>query len=310
MLFTPGLISHRVYWSQKRIYRDATALRGISGDANLFAGSHRSFLHRSMGSQANLSSEKLRVLAADSTSMSTQLLVDALAKNEQFHVFEAAPNEDAILQLAEREKPEIVLLSSKIGQDGQAFELIRNLRSQVSTLRVIVMLDRSEPAIVVQAFRAGAHGIFCRTEPFRLLTKCIECVHAGQVWASSSELHFLLEALSKPGMANLQHLASTPLSARETDVVRCVAEGLTNREIAERLKLTEHTVKNYLFRIFDKLGVSSRVEVVLYALGSGDSRVSGPVSGKKNSPVSRKNSDGKTSEKKSTEAAMVRRAGH
>jgi two-component system, NarL family, nitrate/nitrite response regulator NarL len=277
-------------------------------DANSF--SHRGFPYRSMGSQANLSSEKLRVLAADSTSMSTQLLVDALAKNEQFHVLEAPPNEGAILQIAEREKPEIVLLSSKIGHDGQAFELIRNLRSQVSTLRVIVMLDRSEPAIVVQAFRAGAHGIFCRTEPFRLLTKCIECVHAGQVWASSSELHFLLEALTKPGMANLQHLASTPLSARETDVVRCVAEGLTNREIAERLKLTEHTVKNYLFRIFDKLGVSSRVEVVLYALGSGDSRVAGSVNSKKNSPVSRKSSDSKTSEKKPSEAVMVRRAGH
>ena len=58
------------------------------------------------------------------------------------------------------------------------------------------------------------------------------------------------------------------LSARELDVVRCVAEGLSNREIAERLSLREHTVKNYLFRIFDKLGVSSRVEVVLYALGS------------------------------------------
>ena len=55
------------------------------------------------------------------------------------------------------------------------------------------------------------------------------------------------------------------LSKREQDVVRCVAEGLTNREIAHRLNLTEHTVKNYLFRIFDKLGVSSRVEVVLYA---------------------------------------------
>lgn len=263
-----------------------------------------------MGSQANLSSEKLRVLAADSTSMSTQLLVDALAKNEQFQVIEAPPNEDVIQQMAEREKPEIVLLSSKIGQNGEAFELIRNLRSQASSVRVIVMLDRSEPAIVVQAFRAGAHGIFCRTEPFRLLTKCIECVHAGQVWASSSELHFLLEALTKPGMANLQHLASTPLSARETDVVRCVAEGLTNREIAERLRLTEHTVKNYLFRIFDKLGVSSRVEVVLYALGGGDSRVSGPLNGKKSSPVSRKNSDGKTADRKSSDAVMVRRAGH
>ena len=58
------------------------------------------------------------------------------------------------------------------------------------------------------------------------------------------------------------------LSARELDVVRCVAEGLSNREIAQRLTLREHTVKNYLFRIFDKLGVSSRVEVVLYALGN------------------------------------------
>jgi two-component system nitrate/nitrite response regulator NarL len=58
------------------------------------------------------------------------------------------------------------------------------------------------------------------------------------------------------------------LSAREVDVVRCVAEGLSNREIAQRLNLREHTVKNYLFRIFDKLGVSSRVEVVLYALGN------------------------------------------
>jgi len=263
-----------------------------------------------MGSEANLSSEKLRVLAADSTSMNTQLLVEALAKNDQFLVLEAASNEDAVLEVAQREKPDIVLLSSKLGHDGQAFELIRNLRAQASNLRVIVMLDHSEPATVVQAFRAGAHGIFCRTEPFRLLAKCIECVHAGQVWASSSELHFLLEALTRPGMASLQHLANTPLSARESDVVRCVAEGLTNREIAERLKLTEHTVKNYLFRIFDKLGVSSRVEVVLYALGNSDSRVAGPVNARRNAPGSRKNSETKSAEKKTTETAMVRKAGH
>jgi DNA-binding NarL/FixJ family response regulator len=262
-----------------------------------------------MDSRTNLSPEKLRVLAADSTSMGTQLLAEALAKNEQFHVIESASNEDAILQLAEREKPHIVLLSSKLGHNGQAFELIRNLRAQASGPRVIVMLDHSEPATVVHAFRAGAHGIFCRTEPLPLLTKCIECVHAGQVWASSSELHFLLEALSKPGMANLQHLEHAPLSARESDVVRCVAEGLTNREIAERLKLTEHTVKNYLFRIFDKLGVSSRVEVVLYALGNPDAKFSTPASSKKTSAGSRAKSEPKSAEGKHG-AAMVRRAGH
>ena len=73
------------------------------------------------------------------------------------------------------------------------------------------------------------------------------------------------------------------LSRREQEVVRCVAEGLSNREIAQRLGLTEHTVKNYLFRIFDKLGVSKRVEVVLYAYSAGNSLVSDsaiPVPGK------------------------------
>jgi DNA-binding NarL/FixJ family response regulator len=95
-------------------------------------------------------------------------------------------------------------------------------------------------------------------------------VHKGQVWASSEELHYLLEAVTEPMPMRFATVAGKPLlSARELDVVRCVAEGLSNREIAQRLTLREHTVKNYLFRIFDKLGVSSRVEVVLYALSGG-----------------------------------------
>src|SRR5207302_4821861 len=117
-------------------------------------------------------------------------------------------------------------------------------------------------------------------EPFRLLAKCIQCVQSGQVWASSSELHFVLDALAQPTFANF-HNGSSPLSAREIDVVRCVAEGLSNREIAQRLKLTEHTVKNYLFRIFDKLGVSKRVEVVLYAYSLGNNMMSEEEPGRK-----------------------------
>jgi DNA-binding CsgD family transcriptional regulator len=79
-------------------------------------------------------------------------------------------------------------------------------------------------------------------------------------------LRFLLEALCESEPMRVLDAGGDPLlSKREQDVVRCVAEGLSNREIANRLRLTEHTVKNYLFRIFDKLGVSSRVEVVLYA---------------------------------------------
>jgi len=84
----------------------------------------------------------------------------------------------------------------------------------------------------------------------------------------------VLEALAQPPLTGCLNINGGLLSARETDVVRCVAEGLTNREVAQRLKLTEHTVKNYLFRIFDKLGVSSRVEVVLYAFRNGSAAAS------------------------------------
>jgi|SRR5579863_5069523 len=223
--------------------------------------------------------ERLRVLAADSTSMSTQLLVGALARDAQFQMIESAPSAPLLLQLLKREKPHVAVVSAKFGDSGHPFDLVREIRSQSPSTRVIVLLDASERSAVVEAFRAGAQGVFCRTEPFRLLSKCIQCVHQGQVWASSSELHFVLEALARPAFTSFQANGASLLSARETDVVRCVAEGLTNREIAQRLKLTEHTVKNYLFRIFDKLGVSSRVEVVLYALGNGGARSGGGSSG-------------------------------
>jgi DNA-binding NarL/FixJ family response regulator len=218
---------------------------------------------------------RLRVLAADSTSMSTQLLVDALARDNQLHMIESPSSGPALLALVKREKPNVIVVSARLGQTSSGgCDVVREIRAQSPATRVIVLLDVSERATVMEAFRAGAQGVFCRTESFRLLSKCIQCVHQGQVWASSTELQYLLEALAKPNFANFQTKDGSLLSPRETDVVGCLAEGLTNREISQRLKLTEHTVKNYLFRIFDKLGVSSRLEVVLYALGTSSSRPS------------------------------------
>lgn len=212
-----------------------------------------------------------RVLAADSTPMTTQLLVDALARVAQFQMIESPSGAAAILALVKKEKPQIAVISAKLGEPSLGpFGLVREIRVQSAATRIIVLLDSSERTSVTEAFRAGAHGVFCRTEPFRLLAKCIQCVDSGQIWASSSELQFVLEALVQPPLAGCLSVNGGLLSARETDVVRCVAEALSNREIAQRLKLTEHTVKNYLFRIFDKLGVSSRVEVVLYAFRNGN----------------------------------------
>jgi len=217
----------------------------------------------------------IRVLAADSTSMNTQMLVEALARDGQFTMAGSASKPAEVLVQTRREHPHVALISSRQGDNGTAgFELCRDICSSSPATRVIMLLDSSERTAVIEAFRSGARGVFFRTESLKLLAKCILCVNAGQVWASSGELHYLLEAIAEPVPMRFSGVTGKALlSARELDVVRCVAEGLSNREIAHRLTLREHTVKNYLFRIFDKLGVSSRVEVVLYALsGNGAPR--------------------------------------
>ncbi len=217
--------------------------------------------------------DRIRVLAADNTSMNTQLLVEALARDTQISMAGSAAKAPEILAWTRKERPDIALVSLRQGEDATAgFSLCREICAGSPSTRVIMLLDSSERSAVIDAFRSGARGVFCRTEPLKLLAKCIVCVHQGQVWASSEELHYLVDAVSEPVPMRFATVGGKSLlSARELDVVRCVAEGLSNREIAQRLTLREHTVKNYLFRIFDKLGVSSRVEVVLYALSGGNS---------------------------------------
>ena len=210
--------------------------------------------------------EKIRVLAADSTRMSSQLLAQALAQNSEFHVTGIDLKTASILAAVADEKPDVVLLSSVLDEATTGFNLIRQVCAVRPETRVVMLMDTSKRLAVVEAFRSGAHGVFSRTESPKLLAKCICSVHQGQVWANSAELRYLLEALceSEPP-SPVEAGTSVRLSNREQDVVQCVAQGFSNREIAGKLGLTEHTVKNYLFRIFDKLGVSSRVEVVLYA---------------------------------------------
>jgi two-component system nitrate/nitrite response regulator NarL len=210
------------------------------------------------------------VLAADSTRMNSQMLADVLARDKRFRVLETQISADNILAFAENEKPDVVLLSPLLdGDPGRGFKLARELRTAIPSIRIVMLLDRSERAIAVEAFRAGASGIFARSESFKFITRCNTCVHAGQVWANSNELKYLLDALAEavPARPLANKAEFSVLSRREQEVVQGVADGMSNREIANNLGLTEHTVKNYLFRIFDKLGVSSRVEVVLYAFG-------------------------------------------
>ena len=217
-------------------------------------------------------SDVIRVLAVDSNRMNSQLLATALERDKRFQVLDAVPEARGILAAVTKERPAVVIISAEIeGNPRKGFEVAREVNGLRNGTRVVMLLDASERAHVVEAFRAGARGVFSRNESLKSLAKCLLCVSQGQVWANSKELRFLLEALGEAlPLRVIDARGAELLSRREQEVVRCVAEGLSNREIAQRLGLTEHTVKNYLFRIFDKLGVSKRVEVVLYAYSLGN----------------------------------------
>jgi len=143
------------------------------------------------------------------------------------------------------------------------------------------LLGSYDRDLVANAFRSGAKGLFAFSEyPFRLLCKCIQSVHHGQVWANSEQLQYLIEVVTQvPSLRMVNALGVKLLTPREEQVVALVADGLSNREVAHELCLSEHTIKKYLFRIFDKLGISSRVELVLYAVSHGGARQAEWVAG-------------------------------
>ena len=216
------------------------------------------------------SDPRLRILVADAVAMSCRLLADALQRSRRFEA-DAAVTPEEVLQSVARRSYGVILISTNFGADvNDGFRIVRDIQDLQPDTAVVVLLDSPERNHVVEAFRSGAKGVFCRADSFQLLCKCIQCVREGQVWANSVELQFVLEALLEPEPMETRTLAnSRPLSKREEEIARLVAEGLSNRQISQRLALSEHTIKNYLFRIFEKLGVATRVELALYAVRRG-----------------------------------------
>jgi DNA-binding NarL/FixJ family response regulator len=213
--------------------------------------------------------QQIRLLVADGSPIHTQLLAKAIGEDRGIKVVGFTANSVDIANGVIEYRPDILLISANLeGEPNRGFRVLQELQSSHSNLKAVVMLDSSSPDEVVHAFRSGARGVFCRSASLSTLRKCIAVVHRGQIWASSEELGFLIAAFAAAPLVRLIDANGlSVLSPREHDVVRCLAEGSSNREIAQHLGISQNTVKNYMFRIFDKLGVSSRVEL-LFLLNS------------------------------------------
>jgi DNA-binding NarL/FixJ family response regulator len=217
--------------------------------------------------------ERRSILFVNLSPMFVEILGSELTQYRVGHVVGTAYTAAATELFLRTQRPEVALVGSeKTTGRPTGLSFVEQIALLAPKTRQIV-LDHGESRGEAALFlRAGARGIVCEpdlTSP--VLVKCIQCVAAGQIWANTEQIEELIATPSPRRHLRVKNaLGDAILSRREEEVLYCLAEGLSNRELADRLKLSEHTIKNHIFRMFNKLGVSSRMEAVLYALNWAD----------------------------------------
>jgi two-component system, NarL family, nitrate/nitrite response regulator NarL len=216
---------------------------------------------------------KIRIVVADDHPIFRDGLCRLLALESDFEVVAQAHDGRQVLDVLQQFEPDILLLDLKMpGLDGLA--TLQKLQSSRHRTKVIVLTASEDKNEFVQAMKLGTCGIVLKQSATELLIKSIRKVNAGEIWLDSHTTAAVMRQFAtttedvSPAAptAGGRERERSLLSQREREIVSLVAQGFKNKEMAEKMFISEQTVKNHLHNIFDKLGVSDRLELALYAI--------------------------------------------
>lgn len=225
----------------------------------------------SLSSAGEVTKSKIRIVVADDHPIFRDGLCKLLALEPDFEVVAQAQDGHQVLEVLQKFDPDILLLDLKMpGLDGLA--TLQRLQAARQRTKVIVLTASEDKNEFVQAMKFGTCGIVLKQTATELLIKSIRKVNAGEIWLDSHTTAAVMrqfaaaeEPSAAPALPRGERERS-PLSQREREIVALVAQGFKNKEMAEKMFISEQTVKNHLHNIFDKLGVSDRLELALYAI--------------------------------------------
>jgi two-component system nitrate/nitrite response regulator NarL len=209
-------------------------------------------------------SEPIRILIVDDHAIVRAGLRMLIDQNPAMKVVGVAGNGSDALKLAASEQPDIIILDILLGdEDGLAF--LPELRLAATDARVLVLTGLRGSESQRRAMLAGAMGVVLKEHATEVLIKAISKVHQGEVWMDRLTMGSLLDEMTQAPEIDPEQTKIATLTEREREVIALIAEGLKNKQIGQRLFISETTVTHHLSSIFSKLDVSDRLELVIYA---------------------------------------------
>jgi DNA-binding NarL/FixJ family response regulator len=214
----------------------------------------------------------IRVLIADGHPIVLEGLRSALAHQPGVQVVGEASDGMEAIEKAVNLDPDVVLMELKLPRvDG--LTVLRSIQTRAARSKVILFSSSESKEEFVEAMKLGCSGILSKDAAVSLIEKSITKVHAGEIWLDSNTTAAVIRQFASPADFPAVHSGNgkssrerAQLSQREREIIILIAQGYKNKEIAEKMFITEQTVKNHLHNVFDKLGVSDRLELALYAI--------------------------------------------